>query len=76
MFLHKFKSIAFKFLWLSQMESDCSLKTKEGLDNEIHWQADIVVDDSNLIFEQNIIKDGPYKILNLGGIYSVVLKKE
>ena len=51
MFLHKFKSIAFKFLWLSQMESDCSLKTKEGLDNEIHWQADIVVDDSNLIFE-------------------------
>ena len=56
MFLHKFKSIAFKFLWLSQMESDCSLKTKEGLDNEIHCQADIAVDDSNLFSNKILLK--------------------
>ena len=71
--LYKFKHIALKFLWLSQIESDCSLKTKEGRDNEILFQADIAVDDSNLVLEQNIIKYGPDEILNLGGIYSPVL---
>ena len=38
------------------MESDCSLKTKEGLDNEIHCQADIAVDDSNLFSNKILLK--------------------
>ena len=37
--LHKFIHKALKFLWLSPMKSDCSLKTKEADDNEISCQV-------------------------------------
>ena len=47
--------------------ADCSLKTKE---NEISCQVDRAFDDLNLVFEQNIIKDGSEEILNIGGISS------
>ena len=50
--------------------ADCSLKTKEAGDNEISCQVDRPFDDSNLVLEQNIIKDGPDEILNIGGISS------
>ena len=38
--------------------------------SEITCQVDRTIDNSNIVFEQNIIKDGPNEILNLAGIAS------
>ena len=63
------KELSFKIplIFPDGITADCSLKTKE---NEISCQVDREVVNSNLVFEQNIMKDGPEEILNLGGISS------
>ena len=50
--------------------ADCTLERKEAGPNAISCQVDRKIDNSKIVFEQVIIKDGSKEILNIGGISS------
>ena len=50
--------------------ADCTLERKEAGPNGISCQVDREIDNSKIVFEQLIIKDGSKEILNIGGISS------
>ena len=50
--------------------ADCTLERKEAGPNSISCQVDRNINNTKIVFEQIIIKDGSKEILNIGGISS------